>query len=47
MSEIYFDYFQKYRMNSRPNAPWDKYYVPGDTDLDVKDLSICKGKQPA
>ena len=41
MSEVYFDYFQKYHMNSRPNAPWDKYYVPGDTDLDVKDLSIC------
>ena len=40
MSAFYFDYFQKYRMNSRPNAPWDKYYVPGTTELDVKDLSI-------
>lgn len=42
MSVFDFDYFQKYYMNSRPNAPWEKYYAPGDMDLDVEDISIYR-----
>ena len=42
MSVFDFDYFQKYHMNSRPNAPWEKYYVSGDMDLDVEDISIYR-----
>ena len=40
MSRLDFSYFQKYRMNSKPAAPWEKYYSAEDMVVEPEDISI-------
>jgi len=40
MSRLDFSYFQKYRMNCKPAAPWEKYYSAEDMVVEPEDISI-------